>query len=518
MNINAIEELVRVLGQIDHKIKEIEISPNRAFVLIEYDTLSLFHWFNLCFKQFWDEFDRHSASQLLLYLNISDRYSELSKNYINLIREQISYLGRVIDFEHKCVKELPPVIFSEDNSTDVIGYYNELCKHSIDEDNKPLYRIDVDRDMHSEVINGKDVPIDFYLFRSNKINGIHYEGLYSMHKSLSYILDLMYTVSSYPYDLTNGTEISLEDTINALEKGLRQYAIEVGKDVERDLKIMAQGLKPSRNATIDSNVWGKVMDEEDRIYNSAISGKWGEDDERLLEHISATKEQLTENFALLQKIKTSSFDEELFDIRLSVKNHQLLSSINTENLDLFYELVLRRNIIHCKMFPEELRAKYDEWVTSSEELNNFSGAAKSVEKTPKLDTKTPEAKLILLLCRDWFNEFTTNVNVYTTSWRSKYVKALMKEFGSQIAIGWEGTGKRNKQNLIKGHMLGALKNAGVIKGTSIGVARKALNTGVAPTTNEAKNIASYMGHSQGDDESQQNPYRDWTAKYVEDNQ
>lgn len=376
MNINAIEELVRVLGQIDHKIKEIEISPNRAFVLIEYDTLSLFHWFNLCFKQFWDEFDRHSASQLLLYLNISDRYSELSKNYINLIREQISYLGRVIDFEHKCVKELPPVIFSEDNSTDVIGYYNELCKHSIDEDNKPLYRIDVDRDMHSEVINGKDVPIDFYLFRSNKINGLHYEGLYSMHKSLSYILDLMYTVSSYPYDLTNGTEISLEDTINALEKGLRQYAIEVGKDVERDLKIMAQGLKPSRNATIDSNVWGKVMDEEDRIYNSAISGKWGEDDERLLEHISATKEQLTENFALLQKIKTSSFDEELFDIRLSVKNHQLLSSINTENLDLFYELVLRRNIIHCEMFPEELRAKYDEWlkgnVGSTEECGENS--------------------------------------------------------------------------------------------------------------------------------------------------
>ena len=373
MNINAIEELVRVLGQIDHKIKEIEISPNRAFVLIEYDTLSLFHWFNLCFKQFWDEFDRHSASQLLLYLNISDRYSELSKNYINLIREQISYLGRVIDFEHKCVKELPPVIFSEDNSTDVIGYYNELCKHSIDEDNKPLYRIDVDRDMHSEVINGKDVPIDFYLFRSNKINGIHYEGLYSMHKSLSYILDLMYTVSSYPYDLTNGTEISLEDTINALEKGLRQYAIEVGKDVERDLKIMAQGLKPSRNATIDSNVWGKVMDEEDRIYNSAISGKWGEDDERLLEHISATKEQLTENFALLQKIKTSSFDEELFDIRLSVKNHQLLSSINTENLDLFYELVLRRNIIHCEMFPEELRAKYDEWLKGNVESTEECG-------------------------------------------------------------------------------------------------------------------------------------------------
>ena len=50
MKINAAEELILVLDEIDAKIKHLENSPNRAFVLIEYDTLSSFHYFNLCFK------------------------------------------------------------------------------------------------------------------------------------------------------------------------------------------------------------------------------------------------------------------------------------------------------------------------------------------------------------------------------------------------------------------------------------------------------------------------------------
>lgn len=151
----------------------------------------------------------------------------------------------------------------------------------------------------------------------------------------------------------------------------------------------------------------------------------------------------------------------------------------------------------------------------TEEQNIAPVAAGSDTIQPKLDIKTPESKLILLLNRDWFNGCTTNATLYTPSWRSNYVKALMKEFGTRIAQGWAGVGTRNKQNLIKGHVIGALKKAGVIKGRNTDIARKALSIGVPPTDNEVKAIAAYMGHPQGNDESTQNPYRDWTKKYVE---
>lgn len=147
---------------------------------------------------------------------------------------------------------------------------------------------------------------------------------------------------------------------------------------------------------------------------------------------------------------------------------------------------------------------------------NTPEATNRVAKPPKLNNNIPESKLILLLNRDWFNECSTDTGLYTPSWRSKYVKALMKEFGTNIAQGWVGTGTRNKQDLTKGHVLGALKKAGVIKGRNTDIARKALSIGIPPTDNEVKKIASYMGHPQGDDESTQNPYRDWTEEYVED--
>lgn len=367
MNINATEELIRELGEIDVKIKRLENSPNRAFILIEYDTLSSFHWFNLCFKQFWDEFDSRSASQLLQYQNIVDTYSELSGRYVKLLREQIGYLGGVIDFNDKRVKDLPPVIFSEDNSKDVLGYYEEILKNEKDADGLPLYTIRVDHDMHSEVIDGKDVPIDFYLFESDKLNEGHYKSLLEIHNCLNNIYLLMCAVRSYPERLIYGFQPDQKDIVSALENGLRQYAMEIGKKVERDLKKTAQELKPSRNASLTPDVWGQVMQREDEMYEQAIYTQVGEIEDKLIENISATKNLLIDNYSLLEKIKTTCLDGEFFDIRLSVGTHNLLSSLNADNLDLFYELVLRRNIIQREMFPEDLSTKYEEWLSQTEE-------------------------------------------------------------------------------------------------------------------------------------------------------
>lgn len=73
------------------------------------------------------------------------------------------------------------------------------------------------------------------------------------------------------------------------------------------------------------------------------------------------------NFSLLEKVKTTCLDGEFFDISFSIGTHNLLSSLNADNLDLFYELVLRRNIIQREMFPDKLSVQYDEWINPKEE-------------------------------------------------------------------------------------------------------------------------------------------------------
>ena len=367
MKINAAEELIKELGNIDVTLKQLESNPNRAFKLVEYDTLSSFHWFNICFKQFWDEFDRHSASQLLLYQEIIKKHTELSDRYVDLFREQLDYLEEVIDFNDERIKELPPVVFSEDNSTDVIGFYKEHFKDYKDDNGKPFYDIVLDSGTHSEVINGKSVPIDFYMFRSDKINNAHYNGLLGMYLCLDSIFTLMCTVCSYPDELSSGYKPHQDEIICALEKELRHYANEIGKNVERELKKMAQNLKSYRNAPLTPDIWGQVMQEEDDMYDQAINTQVCEIDDKYLENISVTKDMLIDNYSLLQKIKTTCLDGELFDIKLAVETHQLLSSLNADNLDMFYELVLRRNIIQREMFPDDLGVKYEEWANPIEE-------------------------------------------------------------------------------------------------------------------------------------------------------
>ena len=371
MHINAAEELTRELGDLDSKIKRLESSNVRAFELIENDTVMSFHFFNECFKQFWNEFDRHSASQLLLYQKFTKTHSLLSKRYFELFQEQMSYFEQLIDLDFHCFQDSPPTTLNEENSKEVMGYYIENLKDKLDEEGKPLYHIEQDKhNSHYEMVNGEDVPIDVYFFKSDKINKEYFDGIAGIFRSLNSIFSLMSVVCNYPNALISGFAPKQEDIIEALERELRQYAKDVGGKVERDLKKIAQGLKPFRNAPLTPDVWGRVMECEDEMYHQAVTTQVGEIEERYLENISATAYQLIDNYSLLEKIRTTCIDEELFDIRLSVETHNLLSSLNAENLDLFYELVLRRNIIQREMFPEKLRVEYDRWLNYTEDNHN----------------------------------------------------------------------------------------------------------------------------------------------------
>ena len=368
MNIDAIEYLIGELEKIETKIKHLESSPNRAFILIESDTLKLFHWFNLCFKHFWkEEFDRNSANHLLQYQDIVKTYSDLSDRYTSLFQEQIDYLRDVLTIDKKTSKDLNPVFFGEEKNIDIIDYYEEQLKYELDIKGEPLYKVDVCKDIYFEDIEKKSPSFDFYIFRSDSINNTHFRGLLGLYYCLKSIFKLMCVICSYPEELVSGYKPNQEDIVSALENGLRQYAQEIGKKVERDLKKTAQELKPSRNAPLTPDVWGQVMQQEDDMYEQAINTQVGEIDDKYLENISVTTNMLIDNYSLLQKIKNTCLDEELFDIRLSVGTHNLLSSLNSNNLDLFYELVLRRNIIQREMFPDELGTKYEEWLSQTEE-------------------------------------------------------------------------------------------------------------------------------------------------------
>lgn len=466
MNINAIEELERVLDEIDAKIKHLESSPNRAFVLVEYETVNLFHWFNKCFKQFWDEFD-HSACQLLLFLKFTKRHSELNERYVALFREQIEYLKEVIDFDDNCVKDLPPVIFAENYRTDVLGYYMERLKDETDEDGSPFYDIELDSDTNYEMVNGKEMPIDFYIFRSDKINDKHYTGLIGMYNCLSNIYHLMSVVCSYPQYLQLGYTPSVGEIIYNLESELCCYAREIGQSVFRELKKIFLEFKRSNNESLPTDVWGKVMELEDDAFRLAISEQLIENEEKRFEYIDEDQRKLwTENYALLQKIKDTCIDDELFDVKQAVETHNLLSVLNAKNLDLFYELVLRRNIIHREMYSETLRVAYDEWVNPKVEIQTEENedTVLSAARQSKLDEiigilqngnwKTPATA----------EKITQLLNVVFGKEEKLLDEGDMDECEKMWALVESGSGA-NRQEIVSGNLAGFLRNENLIVGS-----------------------------------------------------
>lgn len=369
MKISATELLIQVLDKIDAKIKYLENSPYRLFVLIEYETISLFHRFNMYFKDYWDGFDYSSASQLFKYMEISERFSDLCERYENMLIEQNNYLMINNDFQNKYVDKFPPAVFSERIKDDFIGYYKDYFDEVDALRLKPIYEIGLSSgetfENRYERRSSRDVK--YYELRCDGLYEFHYNALINTLYCLDTYISIISFARKYPPMINAGYMPSQEEIINALETGLCQYAKENGMNVERDLQKTAQLLKPSRNALLNSIIWGNVMEEEDDLYDLAISNQLEDNNEKRFEFVNEElRKQLTDNALLLKIIKSNAVDGELFDIRLSVETNNLLSSLNADNLDLFYELILRRNIIQREMFPV-LKAQYDAWPNNTEE-------------------------------------------------------------------------------------------------------------------------------------------------------
>lgn len=364
MDKNAIDFLIDTLDKIDATIKNLENSPNRAFIMIDTKTLSLFHWFNWCFKLFWREkFDRKSASQLLFYKKIIKIHSELSGRYTSLFHEHIDYLKNVLTINKESSQKFNPVFFGEEKNKDIINYYEEQLKSELDTEGKPLYKIDVENNIYFEDYENKTQPSDFYIFRSDSINNTHVKAFLGLYYCLKNVFNLMSVVCSYPEEIISGYKPSQEEIITALENEARQYAKEIGSSVHRELKKIFLEQKRSNNNSQSSDIWAQVLEVESEAFRLAISGKLVGNKERIFDHYDEDKRrQWTDNYKLLQKIKDTCIDDEIFDVRLAVETYHLLSVLSADNLDLFYELVLRRNIIQCEMYSE-LKPKYNKWLT-----------------------------------------------------------------------------------------------------------------------------------------------------------
>jgi hypothetical protein len=119
----------------------------------------------------------------------------------------------------------------------------------------------------------------------------------------------------------------------------------------------------------------------------------------------------------------------------------------------------------------------------------------------QLNYFAPSKILKMLLCQEWFSMLTIDDKRYNQKWVHGFVDALMaSEWREQIAGDWA---VREKRLMLQCMIIGALKDAGVIKGSYSAIAKLLDIDGENPAT-----LAKYIGMGK------KQPFAEWINTYV----
>lgn len=154
-------------------------------------------------------------------------------------------------------------------------------------------------------------------------------------------------------------------------------------------------------------------------------------------------------------------------------------------------------------FLREMQERYDK--------PRFTGSPSSDHNQERKDDASlnffaPAINLKTMLKGDWFDVVSDNKERYTCAWREQVIDALMtSEYGKYMAEKWSLASQRQ---MLRGHVMGAMMKAGVIKGSALAVARTFYKKPKDDLSTEVKTLAKYMG------DSRKEPYLDWIIKYM----
>ena len=215
------------------------------------------------------------------------------------------------------------------------------------------------------------------------------------------------------------------------------------------------------------------------------------------------KKQMDENGRLMQQILSSCHTEEFLELGKAEIAELFIPLLTPDNLDMFYEIIVRRSLIQCEMFPE-LKEQHEAWLNNVKEQSDDSESTSSAEPAKALNYFAPTKNLQELLKQDWFKEVRANEK-YDEKWTDDFISALMAtQWKDNIAQDWAVTGQREKKTQIKGYVIGLLKDNGVLKGKYTEIAQK---VGII---DESRTFSKYMGQGKNQ------PYADWVKGYVND--
>lgn len=224
---------------------------------------------------------------------------------------------------------------------------------------------------YEQILNVED--FDQYL---EDVNSRSSDARYFVYKTLTYIHDILRAIMDNAGQIVIDLKPSDEDFAKAIDDDLRGWTHNFGKEMFREMKEdLNRHFKEYRTAPYTPELWGQLLGADEDALNMAKRQVLASCDDEKQDHWGVDrKSEMDENGKLMHLIFTSCHTDELFELGKADNVAPFIEYLTPENLPMFYDIIVRRNLIQCEMFPE-LKAQHEEW------LNRANEQPEEVEET-----------------------------------------------------------------------------------------------------------------------------------------
>ncbi len=211
---------------------------------------------------------------------------------------------------------------------------------------------------------GKDIgdveDVDQYIADLNNQSLKMRSGLFSM---LSDIQQVLIAVMNRGGHIIIDLNPSEEAFAQAMNLDLKEWTLNFGVKLIRDMKEdLTRHYKEHRTDRYTPELWSDMLDADENALNKAKMQLLADCKETRQEHWGEDmKRQMDENGRLMQQILSSCRSDELFDFGKAENIQPFIELLTTDNIEMFYEIIVRRNLIQCEMFPE-LKEQHEAWL------------------------------------------------------------------------------------------------------------------------------------------------------------
>ena len=255
--------------------------------------------------------------------------------------------------------------------------------------------------------------------------------------------------------------------------GVRQYSNKKNIKVYEKLRREAEKFKDESFTLLTPRIWGKALENEKNALTMAVNGELTSfiDKDGLYEGFSPEQCKLMEdNGSLMEKIISVGRAEDLFSFEYDKDDKEYyFSLLNADNIDLFYYLILRHNIIWCETFTD-LKDRYREWLNADD-----------VETLSEKDKVLLNRLLNYVEKADWQNPANSeNIKVFITKlFENRDFRDFFKE----------GRGaKTDREEVSMANILGYLKRCNLLAGTPTSISKDVFGNDQVNNINKGINL------------------------------